>query len=96
MLLRRGSREKAGIQRRSLLVAYYDETSADSKIIDNTLSPLKRQLNQIAIASESTSKRQLMMTPADKNTQNEDSNIVGGLETATLDNKNPRYNLSSR
>ncbi|GAA0155223.1 hypothetical protein LIER_12999 [Lithospermum erythrorhizon] len=79
-LLRRGSGKKARIQRRPLLVAYYDETSADKgKATDNTLSPLKRQLNQMAIASESTSKRQLMMTPADENTQNEDSNVAGGM-----------------
>ncbi|GAA0179758.1 hypothetical protein LIER_30014 [Lithospermum erythrorhizon] len=70
MLLRRGSGKKAGIQRRPLLVAYYDETSTDKgQVTNNALSRLKRQMNKLAIGLESSSaKRQLTMTPANNNT----------------------------
>ncbi|GAA0164429.1 hypothetical protein LIER_20069 [Lithospermum erythrorhizon] len=88
MLLCRGSGKKTGIQRRPLLMAYYDETSTDKdKVTNNALSPLKRQMKELAIGPESSSaKRQLTMTPANNNTHDEESNVTGDPETATLDN----------
>ncbi|GAA0153703.1 hypothetical protein LIER_11875 [Lithospermum erythrorhizon] len=54
MLLYQSAGKKAGIQRRPLLEAYYNETSNDKgKSTDNTLSPLKRQMNQMEIDPDS-------------------------------------------
>ncbi|GAA0138452.1 transporter [Lithospermum erythrorhizon] len=44
MLLHQSTGKRSGIQRQPLLVAYYDKGS------HNTLSPLKRQMNQMAIS----------------------------------------------
>ncbi|GAA0148650.1 hypothetical protein LIER_36768 [Lithospermum erythrorhizon] len=82
MLLHQSAGKKPEIQRRPLLVAYYDETSDDKgKSTDNTLSPLKCQMNRMAINPESSSKRQLTMMPTHETPQNEDSTIIQDPET---------------
>ncbi|GAA0186979.1 hypothetical protein LIER_34267 [Lithospermum erythrorhizon] len=59
--------------------------SDKGKATENTLSPLKRQMSQMAIAPESSSKRQLRIIPSSENTQDEDSTVAGGPETTTFD-----------
>ncbi|GAA0154105.1 hypothetical protein LIER_12186 [Lithospermum erythrorhizon] len=79
MLLHQSTGKRLGMQRRPLLVAYYDEGS------HNTLSPLKRQMNQMAISPESSSKRQLIMMPTQENTEDEHFAVVTTPETRTSD-----------
>ncbi|GAA0176588.1 hypothetical protein LIER_42100 [Lithospermum erythrorhizon] len=87
MLLHQSAGKKAGIQRRPLLEAYYNETSDEKgKSTDNTLSPLKRQMNQMEIDPESSSKRQLTMMPSYEIPQNEDSVVIQNPETGTQSN----------
>ncbi|GAA0158502.1 hypothetical protein LIER_15510 [Lithospermum erythrorhizon] len=74
MLLHQSNGKRSRMQRRPLLVTYYDEGS------HNMLFPLKRQMNQMAISPETT-----YMMPTQENTEDEHFAAVTAPETRTSD-----------